>query len=414
MPVHTFFASLRVHSRLLSISLFLQSEFGTITQLFASFRPEKPYPYRVTVLCENAEIHSRCPDLAGFGRMEKPVEGESLRILVVDDYEPWRRLLVSILSQQPGLLIVGEAGDGLCAVERASELQPDLILLDIGLPTMNGIEAARQIHRLAPRSKMLFISENRSKDIAEEALRTGALGYIVKSDAGSELWPGIKAVLQGQKFVSARLGGVSLTNSMAERTADDHSSNQALAPSTPEDVKAVGRHEVAFYRDDGALLDGIVDFVGTALKSGNSAVVVATGPHRDTLLQRLQAEDLDIHTAIEEGRYLALDAADTLSTFMVNDLPDPGRFMEAFGDLVVSVVKAAKATQPRVAIFGEGVNLLWTQGNVEAAIQIENLCNQLANLYDIDILCGYSLTYARADKHFFQRICAEHSAVYTG
>ena len=88
--------------------------------------------------------------------------------------------------------------------------------------------------------------------------------------------------------------------------------------------------------------------------------------------------------------------------------------MEAFGDLVVSVVKAAKATQPRVAIFGEGVNLLWTQGNVEAAIQIENLCNQLANLYDIDILCGYSLTYARADKHFFQRICAEHSAVYTG
>lgn len=341
------------------------------------------------------------------------MQGESLRILVVDDYEPWRRLLVSILNQQPGLLIVGEGADGLCAVEKAQELQPDLILLDISLPRLNGIEAARQIHKLVPGAKILFISENRSQDIAEEALRTGALGYIVKSDAGSDLLPGIKAVLQGQQFVSARLSGGSLTNSMPERAAENPTSRETLAPSTPENVKAVGRHEVAFYCDDQKLVDAAVQFVSAALNAGNSAVVVATESHRDAVLQRLQAGGLDIHAAIEEGRYLALDAAETLSMFMVNGIPDPSRFMEAFDHLVLSAAKAAKTTHPRVAIFGEGVNLLWTQGNTEAMIQIEKLASQLTKLHDIDILCGYFLTDAPADKHIFQRICAEHSAVYT-
>lgn len=342
------------------------------------------------------------------------MEGELLRILVVDDYERWRRLLVAILNQQPGWQIVGEVADGLGAVVKAQELQPDLILLDIGLPGLNGIEAARQILKLAPGSKVLFISEYRSQDIAEEGLRTGALGYIVKSDAGRDLLPGIKAVLHGRQFVSARLSGVNLTNSMSDRAAEDPTFKETLAPPMPENANAVNHHAAAFYRDDGGLIDEIVDFVGSALKTGNSAVVVATESHRDTLLQRLQAEGLDMHGAIEEERYLALDAADTLSMFMVNGLPDPDRFMEAFHQLVAPAVKAAKATHPRVAIFGECVNLLWAEGNADAAIQMEKLGNRLTTLYDVDILCGYSLTHSPADKNTFERICAEHSAVYTG
>ena len=86
-------------------------------------------------------------------------------------------------------------------------MQPDLILLDIGLPTLNGIEAAKRIHQVSPRSKILFVSENRSLDTAEEALSTGAGGYILKSDAASELWPAVKALLEGKRFVSASLSG---------------------------------------------------------------------------------------------------------------------------------------------------------------------------------------------------------------
>jgi len=133
------------------------------------------------------------------------VEGTSCRILVVDDYKPWRRFASSTLQRQAGLQIIGEVSDGLEAVRKAEELQPDLILLDIGLPTLNGIEAARRIRELSPKPKILFASEDRSPDIAREALDTGAGGYVVKADAASELLPAVKAVLEGKPFVSASL-----------------------------------------------------------------------------------------------------------------------------------------------------------------------------------------------------------------
>jgi DNA-binding NarL/FixJ family response regulator len=131
----------------------------------------------------------------------------STRVLVVDDYEPWRQFISAALLGQPELEIIGQASDGAEAVRQACHLRPDLILLDIGLPTTNGIEAARRIRECSPQSKILFVTEDRSRDIAEEALATGAGGYVVKSDAGSELLPAIKAVLEGKRFVSASLTG---------------------------------------------------------------------------------------------------------------------------------------------------------------------------------------------------------------
>jgi|SRR5580704_10328996 DNA-binding NarL/FixJ family response regulator len=126
----------------------------------------------------------------------------TVRILVVDDYEPFRRFVRSTLGKRPELQIVGEASDGFEAVEKAEELQPDLILLDVGLPTLNGIEAARQIHTLAPESKMIFLSQESSADMVQEALSLGAWGYVAKVKAGSDLLPAVEAVLQGKRFVS--------------------------------------------------------------------------------------------------------------------------------------------------------------------------------------------------------------------
>ncbi|HEY6249007.1 MAG TPA: response regulator transcription factor [Candidatus Angelobacter sp.] len=128
-----------------------------------------------------------------------------IRVFVVDDYEPFRRIVVLTIEQQPELQTIGEASDGLEAVRKAEELQPDLILLDIGLPTLNGIEVARRIRERSPKSKILFLSENRSLDIIEAALHTGAGGYVVKSDAGSKLLPAVEAVLQGKQFISSSL-----------------------------------------------------------------------------------------------------------------------------------------------------------------------------------------------------------------
>lgn len=130
-----------------------------------------------------------------------------LRVLIVEDYEPMRRYIASKVQGQSDLRIIGEVGDGTDAVQKAEELQPDLILMDVGLPTLDGIEATRRIQRVSPKSKILFVTENRSLDIAEEALRSGGLGYILKSDAGRDLLPAIDAVLRGKRFLSSGLTG---------------------------------------------------------------------------------------------------------------------------------------------------------------------------------------------------------------
>jgi len=126
------------------------------------------------------------------------------RTLVVDDVEDFRQFLCSTLEQGTECEVVGEASDGLQAVLQAQQLQPDLILLDIGLPTLNGIEAARRIRKLSPNSKILFFTQNCSLEIAQGALKTGATGYLLKSDATDLAWA-VETVLRGEQFVSSRV-----------------------------------------------------------------------------------------------------------------------------------------------------------------------------------------------------------------
>jgi DNA-binding NarL/FixJ family response regulator len=134
-----------------------------------------------------------------------------IRVLVVDDFEPWRRYVRSMLQNQRQYEVIGEATDGLDGIQKAEELEPDLILLDIGLPKLNGIAAARQIRQRAPHSRILCTSQDSSWDIAEEALRAGAQGYLVKEDAERELMIAVSAVLRGEKFLGRRFVGRDLS-----------------------------------------------------------------------------------------------------------------------------------------------------------------------------------------------------------
>ena len=126
-------------------------------------------------------------------------------VLVVEDYGPFRRFICSTPGKRSDLQIVGEASDGLQAVQKAQELQPDLILLDIGLPTLNGIEAASRISRLVPFAKVLFVSQNNDADVVMAALSNGATGYVRKENALTDLLPAVEAVLRGDRFVSRGL-----------------------------------------------------------------------------------------------------------------------------------------------------------------------------------------------------------------
>jgi DNA-binding NarL/FixJ family response regulator len=126
----------------------------------------------------------------------------AVRVLVVDDYEPWRRVISRTLEKQPELQIIGEAADGLDAVQKSEELKPDLILLDIGLPKLDGIEAARRLHKLSPKSKILFVSQWSSADLVQEAFDVGAEGFVTKTDVANNLLTAVNDVLRGKASMS--------------------------------------------------------------------------------------------------------------------------------------------------------------------------------------------------------------------
>jgi DNA-binding NarL/FixJ family response regulator len=126
----------------------------------------------------------------------------TLRVLVVEDFAPFRRFICSTLEKRSDLRVICEVSDGLEAVQKAQDLKPDLILLDIGLPGLNGIDAARRIRALAPESKIIFLSQESSPDVVQAALGLGARGYVVKTRAGSELLAAVEAVISEKQFVS--------------------------------------------------------------------------------------------------------------------------------------------------------------------------------------------------------------------
>ena len=124
----------------------------------------------------------------------------------MEDFVPFRQFILSTLANMSDLQVIGEVSDGLEAVQKCVELQPDLILLDISLPSLNGINAARQIRKLVPESKVIFLTQESSADVVQEALNLGARGYVVKIKAAKELLTAVEAVLMGETFVSSTAG----------------------------------------------------------------------------------------------------------------------------------------------------------------------------------------------------------------
>jgi len=337
----------------------------------------------------------------------------SVSVLVVEDYEPFRQYVCSTLGKRTELQIVGEVSDGLEAVQKAEDLQPDLILLDIGLPTLGGIEAARRIRELSPESRILFVSQNTSVHLVQGALAEGAKGYVVKTDARRELLTAVDAVLRGRQYLSSKVSAHNCPDAADSEALDRLRRSGATPPLALEKSEITRSHEVAFYLDDAAFVFGFTRFIEAALQAGNAVIAVATEPHRNRLLQKLQEHGVDIAAAIEQGRYVSLDVAETLSTFMVNDLPDPARCLKVAGALVMEAAKAAQGKPPRVAVCGEIAPSLWAKGNVDAAIQVEHLWDEIARNCKIEMLCGYVLNSIQREQEsdMYERICAEHSGV---
>jgi signal transduction histidine kinase len=175
-------------------------------------------------------------------------------------------------------------------------------------------------------------------------------------------------------------------------------------------------HVVQFYADDTFLLDELSKFIGTALVSGSVALIIATSSHRDGVAKRLLGRGLDISRAMQWGRYLPLDAAETLDKFMIDGLPDRAKFLTYFTEVIDRAKVAGEGEPPSVVAFGEMVSLLWAEGNFEGAILLEELWNELAQTRAFHLRCAYPITHFNQEEHApaFLKICGEHSQVIPG
>src|SRR5882762_8260925 len=172
-------------------------------------------------------------------------------------------------------------------------------------------------------------------------------------------------------------------------------------------------HVVQFYTDDETLLDSLSSFIGGALGAGQAAVVLATQAHRDGLAQRLKARGLNTASAIQQGRYVPLDAAEILSKVAPNGSPDLSRFADVIGKILAQAQDAAEVKESGIAVFGEMVTLLLMGGNTAAAIQLEQFWNHLAATHSFSLRCAYPMGRFERAEHgeAFAGICAEHTGM---
>jgi signal transduction histidine kinase/CheY-like chemotaxis protein len=176
----------------------------------------------------------------------------------------------------------------------------------------------------------------------------------------------------------------------------------------PSDI-ATNRHAVQLYEHESYLLDSLTDYIGSALSATGAGIMIATPTHRDGVAQRLTARGLDVVGASAQGRYVALDARDTLARFMVDGWPDPIRFDDTIGTLIAKTRERA----PQIHAFGEMVALLWAEGNREAAIRLEELWNELSTRMPFSLLCAYPIEAFHDTSHAkpFTDMTAAHTQV---
>jgi DNA-binding NarL/FixJ family response regulator len=314
-----------------------------------------------------------------------------VRILLVDDYEPFRRYFCSVFEQRAEFQVIGEAADGLEAIQKIRDLQPDLILLDVGLPRINGLEVAPEACRLAPLAKILFVSQEFSFDIVEAALTSGASGYVHKVHVQRDLVPAVESVLRGYYFVSGVMKG-------------------AFGDATR---KKAARHELRFCSDDAGCIQSLADFTESSLKAGMAAIVIASEPYRAAVLHALSAKKWDINRAIGDGILRPLDVTEKLSESMLSETLEPSGFFDTAGDLIDEVAKAVQREQaPRVGVCRECPPGLFEDGNVKRALRLEQLWGLVAHVSALDLLCVYSSAHIKKHPGLFEAIRAEHSSYF--
>jgi len=302
----------------------------------------------------------------------------SRTILVAEDFPAFRQFVCDRLQERADVRVVPVA-DGAAAVRAAVDLQPDLALLDIGLPTLNGMAAARDIRALSPRSKVVFLTQESTADIVDAARDLGAHAYIHKTRA-HYLMPIVGAMLSAQ----AR--------------------NESPCPQNLQ------RHDVIFYANDFSLVETIELQVVAALAANDAVILNLTQSHLAAVRARLRHRPHLVDRATEQGTFVALDADESIAA-IVSGAPDPDAMLDGWLTLIRATAAATGRPHPRVLTIGEVAARLVANGHAEMAIGLEAMGKQLfgaPGLPAVDGICVYPELPANDS---FTRICSAHGMV---
>ncbi len=306
------------------------------------------------------------------------------RVLLADDHlavlKSVKRLLAADFD------VVAAVADGSQALDASLRLDPDVVVLDVTMPGLDGFQTAQELKRIGSRARIVFLSMHEAEDYVATAVASGASAYVLKTRIRPDLPSAVNHALAQRLFVP------SLTSLFAV-------------------LDGGGAHAVQFYANSQPFLDEVSRFLGLALRRRDPAVVLADGPNRTGIAERLEASGVDVARAVKEGRYLAIDTADAVSQIIRDGRVDPDRVAEMVDNL--ERLRVTISPSSRLTIVGEVSVLLCQHGNFEAAIQLERLWDDLTRPLPFVTVCGYPIDCLRDDGHpeLFFKVCAHHGAV---
>ena len=207
----------------------------------------------------------------------------AVHILLADDHEVVRKGLRALLEAQPSWKVIAEATDGRDAVEKAKELHPDVAIVDIGMPCLNGLEATRQIVKKAPRTRVLVLTMHDTNPLIQQVVKAGARGYVLKSDVASDLVAAVDALCHDQTFFTSKVSQIILDRYVG-KPEDAENPADVDSPLTPRE------REVVQLLAEGKSSKEVASVLGISVKTAET--------HRINLMRKL-----DCHSVAEVVRY---------------------------------------------------------------------------------------------------------------